>query len=318
MKLTLARPDHAEFIADFYRAIHDARFAHREMFEAATVDRLLRDGELEVIIASQDKRIIGCGIGFPQAWNESLEIGSLSVDDVPKRAEVGRALFEALRRLGMRHHGIVYFRASTESSFRRARKIGATAWGFQPAPGSRDINDAELVCGFFNPNDSALRIEPPQNALTELPFAARIVRSLPGAERDFPYPKNVPVGNPRGTGMPVISGRIWPTYHSRGNYVVIESSAGRYPVETIREFTDKVRTKGVKDIRLTVPVNQEQAIVDLVDMGFTPTGYMPGWFLRGSHRFDCLQLAAGLPRIPRQPETFMEKAVAKILDGLRL
>ena len=100
--------------------------------------------------------------------------------------------------------------------------------------------------------------------------------------------------------MPVISGRVWPTYHSRGNYVVIESSAG--PVSRSRSSGSsqaKVRKKGVSDIRLALPVNQEQAFVDLIDFGFQPHRVpRPGWFLQGSHRFDCIELVAGLDAPP--------------------
>jgi hypothetical protein len=316
MKLTLARPEHAEYVSDFYQAIHGPEFPHQEMFSPKTVRQLLADEELAVVIASRDRHIIGCAIGFPRAWNQSLEIGTLSVDDVSSRSEIGKALFEAMRRLGFKSYGVVYFRASSEKSFRRARKIGATAWGFRPAPGSSDFNDAELLLGFFNPNGPAQRVQPPNNVITERQFAARIVEGLPNADPDFPYPKNFPVGSPRGTGMPVISGRVWPTYHSRGNYVVIESSAGPYPVEIIREFAAKVRKKGVSDIRLALPVNQEQAFVDLVDFGFRPTAYLPGWFLQGSHRFDCVELVAGLRRPQKSPESFLEKACTRILDGL--
>jgi hypothetical protein len=318
MKLTLARPEHAEHVADFYEAIHGPDFPHKEMFSSHTVERLLRDGELAVVIASQDRRIIGCGISFAQAWNQSLEIGTLSVDNVPERGEVGKALFEAMRRLGFQNYGLVYFRASTERTFKRARKIGATTWGFRPAPGSRDLGEAELLLGFFNPESSAPRVQPPVNVITRLPFAARIVDALPNADKHMSYPKSYPVGRPRETGMPVISGRVWPTYHSKGNYVTIESSAGRYPIEIIREFTSKVRKKGVRDVRLTLPVNQEQAFVDLLDFGFAPVAYLPGWFLRGSHRFDCVQLVAGLPDGSPGSGDFMERAATKILDSLRL
>ncbi len=318
MKLTLARPEHAEHVADFYQAIHGPDFPHQEMFSSQTVERLLRDGELAVVIASQSRRIIGCGIGFPQSWNQSLEIGTLSVDSVPQRGEVGKALFEALRRLGFKSYGLVYFRASTEATFKRARKIGATTWGFRPAPGSRELDNAELVLGFFNPESSTPRVHPPDNAITRLPFAARIVNALPNADKHMAYPRAYPVGEPRGTGMPVISGQVWPTYHSKGNYVSIESSAGRYPIEIIREFTSKVRKKGVTDIRLTLPVNHEQAFIDLLDFGFQPVAYLPGWYLRASHRFDCVQLVAGLPAKVRSTSAFMERAAAKIMDGMRL
>lgn len=318
MKLTLARPEHAEHVADFYGAIHGPTFPHQEMFSKQTVERLLRDGELAVVIASQDRRIIGCGISFPQAWNQSLEIGTLSVDEVPERGEVGKALFEAMRRLGFKNYGLVYFRASTERTFKRARKIGATTWGFRPAPGSRDISQAELLLGFFNPEAQAPRVHPPDNLITQLPFAARIVEALPNADLHMEYPTAYPVGSPRGTGMPVISGRVWPTYHSKGNFVSIESSAGRYPIEIIREFTSKVRKKGVRDVRLTLPVNQEQAFIDLLDFGFKPVAYLPGWYLRGSHRFDCIQLVAGLPRMSTTGSSFMERAATKIHAGLAL
>jgi hypothetical protein len=74
----------------------------------------------------------------------------------------------------------------------------------------------------------------------------------------------------------------------------------------------------VTDVRLTLPVNQEQAFVDLQDSGFLATGYLPGWFLRGGSRFDCVEMQAGLPRIPRSPNTFMARAVKKIVDGINL
>jgi len=317
MKLTLAQPDHAEHIARFYQSIHGEEFPHPEMFEAATVAQLLRDEELAVVVASDAKRILGCGLGFPQTWNASLEIGALTVDDVEERNQIGKALFEALRRLGLKTYGVAFFRARTEASFRRARSTGATCWGFRPAPGARTVEDCELVMGLFEDDGDAVRVQPPDNAVTRLPFAQRIIASQAGHEGEIPYPKNFPVGAPRGTGTPVISGRIWPTYHSRGNFITIESSAGPYPVEIIREFVGKVRQKGVSDVRLALPVNQEAAFLDLVDFGFSPVAYLPGWFLRGAHRFDCIEMVAGLPRIPRDPSTFMERAVKKVADGLQ-
>lgn len=317
MKLILARPDHAEHVARFYQSIHGDEFPHPEMFEANTVANLLRDEELTVLVASNGKRIIGCGLGFPQIWNQVLEIGALSVDEVPERTRVAKALFEALRRFGLKQFGVAFFRARSEAAFRRGREIGAVCWGVRPAPGAEDVEDCELLMGFYEHDAALPRIAPPPNVITEMPFARRIVESMTSQEVDIPYPKNFPVGAPRGTGTPVISGRIWPTYHSAGNYVTIESSAGPYPVEIIREFVGKVRQKGVTDIRLALPVNHDQAFVDLVDFGFTAVAYLPGWHLRGTHRFDCVELVSGMPRVPRRPDTFMSRAVAKIVDGLR-
>ena len=116
MKLTLSRPEHATSIASFYKSLHDDSFPHPEMFEADNVSRLIEAEELAVVIASDGQRILGCGIGFPTSWNQSFEIGALSVTETDDRAAVGRALFEALRRLGARTYGVAYFRANTESS----------------------------------------------------------------------------------------------------------------------------------------------------------------------------------------------------------
>lgn len=316
MKLTLARPEYAEHIAAFYSALHTDDFPHTEMFAAATVAQLLRDEEIAVIIATRGRDILGCALGFPQTWNNSLEIGSLSIEDVPEKGQVSKALFEALRRLGLKSYGLCFLRARTQNSFKRARDIGATCWGFRLPPGARSIDEAELLMGFVDEEAAGVRIRPPVNTITETPFARVINQATGGQVGDIPYPKNFPVGAPRGTGTPVISGRIWPTYHSRGNFITIESSAGPYPVEIILEFVKKVREKGVSDIRLTLPVNQEQAYVDLLEFGFDVTGYLPGWFLRGGSRFDCVEMQAGLPRVPRSPSTFVERAIRKISDDL--
>jgi len=317
MKLILAQPEHAEHISAYYNALHDDDFPHPELFSASTLTKLLQDEEIALIVASKDQRIVGCGLAFPQSWNETLEIGALSVDDIPERNQVAKALFEALRRLGLKRYGVAYFRAPTEAAFRRGRDIGATCWGFRPMPGSRHISDADMIMGFIDQSSGqGLRVQPPQNMITRLPFAQRIIESLQQQDEDIPYPKNFPVGSPRGTGSVVISGRIWPTYHSKGNYVTIENSAGRYPVEIIREFVEKVREKGVTDIRMAVPVNHDDSYEDLLSMDFKPVAYLPGWFLRGPHRFDCIQMVAGLPRIPRITEDFIESAVGKVVSEL--
>lgn len=319
MKLTLAKPEHARPISEFYDAVHGGSdFAHEELYSAATVQQLLRDGELEIIVASSDRNILGCGLGFPQLWNQSLEIGALSVDAVPERAKVGKALFEAIRRVGMQKYGLVIFRASTEASFRRARNIGAQCWGYWPRPGARSLQDAEMIMGMFHEDGDTPRITPPDNAVTRLPFGSRLIDTYTRAEPGLPYPKNYPVGAPRGTGTPMISGRIWPTYHKRDNYITIENTAGRYPIEIIRGFVGKVREKGVSDIRLTLPVNQDQAFAELIDFGFKPVSYLPGWFLRGPYRYDCVEMVAGMPRLRSTDDNFAARAIRKIDEGMEL
>jgi hypothetical protein len=243
MKITLARPEFAEHVAEFYSSLHGDEFPHTEMFSAATVAQLLRDEEISVIIATRDRQIVGCALGFPQTWNATLEIGSLSIDVVDDRSQISKALFEAMRRLGMKSYGVCFLRARAQKAFSRARDIGATCWGFRVPPGARSIDDAELIMGFIDDDAAALRIRPPINAVTELDFPKRLVEFTPGQIGDIPYPKNFPVGAPRGTGTPVISGRIWPTYHSRGNFITIESSAGPYPVEIILEFVQRFATR---------------------------------------------------------------------------
>ncbi len=316
MKLLLARTDHAEALSKFYRANHGPEFPHQELFKPQTIAQLLRDEELALVAALRDDKIVGCGLAWPGRWNSSMEIGSLSVDEVTDRGAVAKALFEALRRFGLKRYGIVYFRAANETSFKRGRELGAMCWGFRPDPGSRDIGDSELIMGLIDDGDFP-RIKPPSNEITKTRFALRLAQGLKSIDDEFPYPKNFPVGSPRGTGSTVISGRIWPTYHSRGNYITIENTAGPYPAEIIREFVDKVREKGVDDIRLALPVNQEDAFFELMDIGFTPVAYLPGWFLRGPHRFDCVQMVSGLPRIPRGGgDTFVVRAVSKVVRDL--
>lgn len=317
MKLLLALPDHAETISQYYRANHGPEFPHPELFKPQTVAQLLRDEEIAIVAASRDGQLLGCGLAWPGTWNSSIEIGSLSVDEVRDRGAIAKALFEALRRFGLKKFGIVYFRAANETAFKRGRELGAMCWGFRPDPGSRDLGDSELIMGLIDQAGDLPRIAPPQNAITQTRFARRLAEGLSSIDDEFPYPKNFPVGSPRGTGSTVISGRIWPTYHSRGNYITIENTAGRYPSEIIREFVDKVREKGVNDVRLALPVNQEDAFFELVELGFTPVAYLPGWFLRGPHRFDCVHLVAGLPRIPRNGgTTFIERAISKIVRDL--
>lgn len=318
MKLTLARPEHAGIVSDFYQRVHDDTFSHPEMFDPALVARLLQDGAIEVLVASRDQGLIGCGLGLLQRWNQTLEIGSLSVSNVSGRGQVGHAIFEALRRVGLQKYGVVFFRARTEASFRRGLNIGAMCWGYWPMPGTHTLEKAELLMGQFNESAEIPRVTPPDNAITAMPFASRVIRGYPRSEPGMAYPKNYPVGAPRGTGVPVISGRIWPTYHKHSNYVTIESSAGPYPAEIIRAFVGKVRTKGVSDVRLALPVNNEQAFFELHDIGFRPVSYLPGWFLRGPYRYDCVEMVAGLPTLRPDEDVFILRAIERIVEGLTL
>lgn len=316
MKITVAKAAHAEHIADFFRATQGPQGPNPELQAADQVEEMLLDEELSVIIASADRRIMGCGLGYPQAWNQSFEIGALAVDNIPERGQVGKALFEGLRRWGIKQYGLVYFLASTEATMKRAARIGASTWGFRPTAGTRELAKAQLIVGFYDPEFMLPRVQPPDNIITRAPLAAGIISQLADvADQHMPYPKTYPVGAPRGTGVPVISGQIWPSYHSRGNYVTLESAAGPFPIDIIRKFSEKVRQKGVKDIRLMLPVNQEQAFVDLLDFGFQPIAYLPGWYLRGSHRYDCVQMVSGLPYSIRG-SSFMERMIPQILEGL--
>jgi hypothetical protein len=317
MKLTIAQPAHAQVISGFYRKTHDDSFSHPEMFSAETVGQLLRDQEIAIIIASDDSQLLGCAIGLPQHWNTSLEMGAVSVAEIDGRGQVAKALFDALRHLGTKQYGLTTFRARNEGAFRRARELGAMCWGFWPKPGVRGLEGAEMIMGFFDQQGDIRRAAPPDNIITRLPFAQRVLAEYTIFDDEVQYPKNYPVGAPRGTGAMVVSGRIWPSYHSRGNFITIESSAGPYPTEIIREFVEKVRTKGVRDVRMALPVNQEQAFVELLALGFQPTSYLPGWYLRGPNRFDCVELVSGLVQ-PREDEAdFMIRAIGKIMQGLK-
>ena len=316
MKLILARPEHAAAISKFYAANHTQDFAHQEVFDPGTVRSMLQDVQLSVVMAADGEEIVGCGLAFPREWNQSLEIGTLSVADVPERGLVGKALFEALRRLGLKHYGMAVFRATTEGAFKRSRSTGALCWGYWPKPGSMRMSEGELVMGIFNDKSNPPRSIPPKNDITTLSFATRIIEAYPDGQQGVPYPKNFPVGAPRGTGVPVISGHIWPTYRTRGNSLTIENTAGPYPSDIIREFVGKVRQKGVSDVRLMLPVNQVEAYFDLIAFGFKPVAYLPGWFIRGAYRFDCVEMVSGLPRVVHG-ESFMERAIRKIDDGFR-
>ena len=313
MKLTLARPEHAPAISAFYREVHPEGFDHEEMYSDATVQQLLRDGEIEVLVASANREVVGCGLGLPRPWNQSLEIGALSVKPIEGRAKAGKAMFEALRRVGLQKYGLTLFRARSEGAFKRGRNVGAICWGYWPSPGG-PLEDAELLMGMFNEHSDAPRIEPPDNALTRMAFPSRVLGAYTRAEPGLAYPKNYPVGAPRGTGTPVFSGRIWPTFHSRENYLTIESSAGPYPIEVIQGFVEKVRAKGVQDIRLTLPVNQDEVFFDLIKLGFKATAYLPGWFLRGPYRYDCIQMSAGVPPA-RGTGAFVTRVIQKLDEG---
>lgn len=318
MKLILAQPAHAQAISEFYLRLHGPDFQHKELLTPQTVAQLLRDQELTVILAAEEQHIVGGGIGWPKGWNQSFEIGALSVDHVEDRGAVGKALFEALKRFALQQYGLAIFRASSEAAFKRGMNMGATCWGFWHTPGGRSLNEDELIMGFYNQSSESHRVNPPPNEITMLPFAQRLLKLYADAEPELPYPKNFPVGSPRGTGAPVLSGRVWPTYHSQGNYITIESTAGPLPLEIIREFVGKVRQKGVSDIRMALPVNQVEAYHSLLEFGFRPTSYLPGWFLRGPYRYDCVEMVAGLPSPHSMEDDFVGKAIKKIFEGFNV
>ena len=73
MKLSLAKPEHTEALVAFFRKVHGPKFAHPEVMNANMLRQLLRDRELEVVFASDDFSILGAGLAWPQAWNQSLE-----------------------------------------------------------------------------------------------------------------------------------------------------------------------------------------------------------------------------------------------------
>ena len=318
MKLVLAKEEHSQAVARYFEAHQgEATQRHPELDRGELLEEKLRHQELAVVVAFIEQRPVGAGVAVIQNWNQSLEVSTITVSDIEGRGKVKKALFTALCRLGSKKYGLVFHRVETKPQFRRVQKLGAQCWGVHPTPGARTLDEASLIMGFPHPGHEKKRIEPPPNAITESAFGQRVRREIADSEMGVPYPKSYPVGRPRGTGAPMISGRVWPTYHSKSNHIQIENAAGAHPVEIIKEFKQKVGRKGVEDLRLTVPVNKERACRELMAMGFRPVAYLPAWYLRGAHRFDCVQLNSGLAKRYADKDSFMGRAVSRILSELK-
>ena len=112
----------------------------------------------------------------------------------------------------------------------------------------------------------------------------------------------------------------------RNGYLVVENALEPSHTEYLRTTVDRLQNDGrlsrsqiinVKG-RVDHPdfLSLDQAFLDLLDFGFKPVSYLPGWFLRGPYRFDCVELIAGLPPI-RSVDSFIERAVAKIDEGMQ-
>ena len=102
MKIILAQPQHLDHVSKFYRRVCGADVPREELLSKQRTAELHRAGELAVVIAAHQKTIIGCGLGWPQPWNDSLEIGEITVDpQVPERPKIAKALFQAVQRLGI-------------------------------------------------------------------------------------------------------------------------------------------------------------------------------------------------------------------------
>ncbi len=318
MKLVLAKEEHSAAVARFFQGHPgEATERHPAVDSAELLEEKLRQGELEVVVATASKRMVGAGIGQVRSWNHSLEISSIEVGQYREPGKVKKALFKALMRLGSKKYGVVFHRVEGSAQFRRVQKLGAHCWGYRPRPGGLRLDQSSLIMGFPHPGHAKKRIDPPPNAITECAFARRVKREIGDSEVGVPYPKSYPVGQPRGTGAPMISGRVWPTYHSQSNHIQIENAAGAHPVEIIKEFKQRVSKKGVHDLRLAVPVNKEREIRELMTLGFAPVAYLPAWYLRGAHRFDCLQMVSGLPKRVGDPDSFMGRAVERIRRELQ-
>lgn len=316
MPFTLAKPQHASAIVDFYARVHGQSFPHPEVHTEETLRDRLTSGTMAVIIASQNKRVIGCALGWPKLWNESFEMGVISVEERVDRVQVGKKLFDALKHLGTSSYGMATFHVATQASFKRVRNMGAQCWGFWTPPGSHGFTEAQLLMGFVNQKDESMRVFPPSNSLTGQAFASRLIGIYDDPSlQPMPYPKAYPVGAPHGTGAPVLSGTVWPTYDNRTNTMTIESVAGPFPDAMLREFVGKLRKKNVQDVRLNLPVNQVQAYQELLDLGFKPVAYLPGWFLRGPYRYDCIQMVTGLDVETEAKDPFVGNAITKILGG---
>ena len=314
MNLLLAKPEHAASMADFYARWHAHDFPHPEVYDAAALAGALARAEIAAMLAVDESgELAGSGLAWPRMWNQSLEIGPLSVMRSPDRSEIGKALFEGLRRLGLKHYGIATFEVRSESAFRRARQVGAICWGYRPGT---KVEGARLLMGLLDPQGGgASRCEPPARGAAAGAFASRVRAAYPVGETGVALPRGYPVGAPRGTGTPVVAGQVWPVYHRAGHYVTVESSAGPYPFEAVREFVGVVRAKGVSDIRLTLPVHHADAFAHLSGLGFRAVAYLPGWFLRGPHRFDCVRMVSGVGATPA-PGGFIEQAIERIDAGL--
>lgn len=316
--LTFATPDDVRAITQHFRAhAPEAPVSLRDEHKLA---ELMRFQEIVPLLARDAHgALLGCAMARPQPWNRSLRLATRACAPGPLAEQVDQALFEGLLHLGWEQYGLVFFHVTDEHEFRRATRAGASCWGFLPPPIRRTFEGAALIMGAFNEQVEPDRVEAPLNTLTNLTFCRKIIQTYGRGKPFADYPNVYPVGEQRGTGVPVVAGQVWPTFNSRENTLTIERVAGPYPMDTIRTFIRKLHAKGVRDIRLKIPVSHEQVFVDLWGMGFRATSYWPGWYIHGNYRYDCVELIAGLPSPSRErATTFVERVVHKLLDTMQL
>lgn len=316
--LTIATPEHVRAITQHFRA--HAPDAPASLRDAQKLDELMRFQEIVLLLALDDAgALLGVGVARPQPWNRALRLSTRACAPGPMAEQIDQALFESLLHMGWAQYGLVFFHVTDEHEFRRATLAGASCWGFVPPPIRRTFEGAELIMGAFNDQLEPERVEAPHNALTTLAFCQKIIQTYKPGKPLAEYPNVFPVGEQRGSGVPVVSGQVWPAFNSRDNTLTIERVAGPYPMDTLRAFIRKINAKGVRDIRLKIPISHEQVFVDLWGMGFRATSYWPGWYIHGTHRYDCVELIAGLPSPARErATTFVERVVHKILDTMQL
>jgi len=273
-----AMPSDARRIAGLYMDVYNGKYPLTEFTQRDSVEQALLDQKYAWYIAKFGNEVVGSGVGVPDIWNKSYEIGRMVVRKDFGNLGIAKDIHLSVREDSkLADYSLEWSIMRSDIGLSASSSLGLDFAGF--LPGKYNVEYRELH-GFFSKIVSgAIRILPIKTVL-KMQNQKHGANSVKGF-----YPKNIIVGSGAGTTENSITYKKTPICDS----ITITGVVGD-DIDVLLRGLSKGDAGKAKYTEVTVLADKVEEIKEMAKNDFYPWAYLPAWYVENNRRFDCILL----------------------------
>ncbi len=289
-----ARPGDEKGLKELYDDAYGGGYSLTGFTTHESVRALIEQGSYIWYVALSDGNIVGSTVAVPDDWNRSFEMGRSAVKREYRRLEVAKKTAELARDEAIeRRYDIGWGSLRNTAMLRVSVNDKMTVVGHTSEHSPSGERETHLICERMTEDAKRRRVVPANSYLYDWFVVERIQDQMELENREGEYPPIDVVGKGANSEISVAL-----RMHLEDNSGTVTGIEGSLP-EHMKVVLLADRTEDMELLR---------------GYGFRITAFMPGWYLLGRNRYDCVVMENCCVE-PRSEDEKMDTMIREFTKG---